>query len=131
MIQTTSLDLSKRLKELDFPQDTSFYWIDGISDEATFGLIYRQEDDGINYDLEGNGIIASPSAGEILDRLPELLNTPKLGSLTISKYKDEYCVWYSGSDRESIFGPIMDFADESLADAVGKMYIYLKEKKLI
>jgi hypothetical protein len=71
MVETTSLELSKKLKEAGFPQETDFYWIQET--DADFQLYYAcpQEDfylslgEGALYNLEIVEIYAAPTGQEI------------------------------------------------------------------
>jgi len=114
-MKTTSLELSKLLKEKGFPQNTYWFWV-AYSKNKPFALAYKHgehfyvfqfdprtkkpffgEDKGVHIfeKIEFEVITAAPTANEILDLLPEKIQITKkqpVRFLTIEKndpYLDE------------------------------------------
>ena len=122
MIKTTSLDLSKQLKEVGYPQETEFFWspipeivtIDKKQIFKTKGYDIQHKDHRRAY---GKKVaIAAPTAEEILEMLPVATLSTKLPS-------GEYAVAYKkhGGGRTG----------KTLAEAAGKMFLFLKKEGLI
>jgi hypothetical protein len=125
--QVTSLDLSKRLKELGIKQDSLFYW---LINEA---ICYRGE----CLPLMGEQWWSAFTASELLELLPESLGKLeekpfkyfKIYKFKIIKYAQKYKVCYAYSDNE-INKIIIKKQDEKLCNALAKMLIHLIENKI-
>lgn len=126
-MKTVSLELTKQLKEAGFPQDPKesyFAWEIG-----TDGKPYLEKNI-IEKGGDEPSYFAAPIADELLESLPNTLNR---GSeipwyLVIRKVietvdNDEYQIFYERGFNNHI---VMEF-DENLADALAKMWLYLKK----
>ena len=117
--QVVSLDLSKRLKELGFKQDSLFYW---WSYEDDFeGSIKWKIDHKSRLFIDDN-VISAYTVAELGEMLPAYIETWKLGNLSKDKKG-----WFACLDREDE----KEIVAETEADARAKMLIYLKEDYLI
>jgi hypothetical protein len=111
---TTSLEVSKRLKEAGFPQDSLFYWNKNI-ESAPYHL-------GIGkMGTEQPESIAAPTATELLE---------KLGTkyLPYKMQNNWYCIEIKG------FGTYVlheDTKSNKPADSLAIRYIYLSEQNLL
>lgn len=130
-----SLELAKQLKEAGFPQRNCTFYHYFNAGKPTGAIVtgdmYRDVDD----DFLNNKLLALPLAEEILERLPEIISTDPnelvgtvKGYLTIQKL-GYYEVGYTLVSGEMLFESVE--AKESLAEAAGKMYIYLKKEGLL
>jgi len=63
-----SIELSKKLKEIGYPQDGQWFWIDD-GDGETFDIVPREN---LPYCNEGNIIYLSPTVAELGDKIPPL-----------------------------------------------------------
>lgn len=126
--QVTSLEISRKLKELGAKQESCFYWceVDTTDDwdlrpaKSVFG---KEIDYGNSYLSEVSAFTIA-ELGEMLAEQAEKFPVEKciwFGSEKVGKY------WECGSEK------MLDhtFEDEFEADARGKMLIYLLENKLI
>jgi hypothetical protein len=123
-MKTVSLDLSKKLKEAGYPQEGYFVWTLLPND------LYSDKPTGYSYQCMpavavSQGGIASPTADEILEQLPE-------GTDFIKTAK----VWrgFNEARKDYLFSCSVDDHKEfgtSLADAAAKMWLYLKEQGLL
>lgn len=145
-MKTVNLELSKQLKEAGYPQESAEHeycgghvWyhddqIEGKFEECGSTDLLGKDQYCNKEELTCEYFIASPTADEILDKLPEHVGEilkKGSGGLTISKYKDEYAVWYcSAKDRTSLFGPTLTHFG-TLADAAAQMWLYLKKEGLL
>lgn len=125
--QVTSLELSKRLKELGVKQESLFYW----ASEGTFGRKFKSEyklNDrryiDIYEEIRSLDYISAFTATELGEMLPKLT----VSCLTLNGKKEESAVCYLDTSFES--KRVYKMADTE-ADARAKMLIYLLENKLI
>lgn len=118
-MNTVSLQLAQELRKAGFPQETEFWWkvwpISGAAHIEFGGKEYWKE--------TGWDIWAAPTAEEILERLPIQLKTKEF--LSIQKF-NTYWVGYGVGTK--IY---KHFDSESLAEAAGKMYLYLSKEGLL
>ena len=127
--QVVSLDLAKRLKELDFKQESIFYWKD--YEERNSGkpqIVYGKDNSWYKF-------YSAYTVAELGEMLPTFIPGARatdyddVYSLSISK--TEGLVWeisYCGSGDS---GCLKIFNDDNLVNAMAKMLIYLKENNLI
>jgi hypothetical protein len=128
-MKTTSLELSKQLKEAGFPQETYFYH--KTAPDNYYALITNNYDDGYPIRKEGKigrrahgaNLYAAPTAEEILERLPAQID--ELGFLSIRKFMT-YWVGYGEGTKKYAHKD-----NEILAEAAGEMYLYLNENHLL
>lgn len=130
MIKTTSLELSKQLKEAGFLQDTGWFYIASDTSEG-YELYFKcpnneywfnPEREAV-YHLYISDIIAAPTAEEILERLP--IQIEKIGFISILKFQ----TWWVGYGQGS--NEYVHKDNEVLAEAAGKMYLYLEKNNLL
>ena len=126
--KVTSLELSKQLKEAGFPQEGLFAWYETPREKTMsclrtpyLVLINDTDTDGFNYYKEFVVAIAPLPCelGEVLpsDAYDESVLLWKIGNIY-------YC---SCQGDETI----PTFESDKLADAMSKMYLYLKKEGLI
>lgn len=115
---TTSLELSKALKEEGFSQKCHQFWY-RMSDDSV-GTFTDLEADA---KFEGGEVLecAAPCAEEILEKLPHIVKNTGL-LVTRSQNGKEWEVAYLGSKP---------FRDTSLANAAAYCWLYLKEHNLL
>lgn len=137
--QVVSLELSQKLKELGFEQESLFYWQQGnlfLPDDKEIQNDWKVGIFGAFNDKE---FISAYTVAELGEMLPEIL--PVKGratdydtdySLSISKLENR-CTWeicYCGGGDCGCYGNKI-IEEKTEADARAKMLIYLKENKLI
>jgi len=112
--QVVSLEIAKKLKELGVKQESLFYWCWNPSQPEP---ILLNNDAGHRPETGGNDCFCSAFT---VAELGELMrgNIKILESIDI---KDMWTCWH----RDTIF------RDRNMANALGKMLIYLLENKLI
>jgi hypothetical protein len=127
-MKTTSLELSKQLKEAGFPQESTFQystWTNKRGDQVRLAIVGVQTDVFATY--------AAPTAEEILERLPEFIE----GETYFVRLKTYPYTWkgvkgwhvvYADLAHQSMF---VEESNDSLAEAAGKMWLYLKENNLL
>ena len=123
--QVCSLELSKRMKELGFPQDSLWWWgtLDGKMTIIPKSY-YMMVDSGIWEKGNDEKLCSAFTVAELGEMLPEFVwgQKPKpywvncYVKLELTKFKEP---------------ELVKFEDENFANAMGKMMIYLKEKGLI
>ena len=121
---TTSLELSKKLKEVGFPQDTYFYW------SKNMDLVHWRVENREFYKVDLRTDIAAPTAEELLEWLPAYidkkqglwLSLEKIDTATKNKYKACY-----GDEGISY----IERVDNTPANAIARMVIYLAKNKII
>lgn len=150
--QVTSLELSKRLRELGAKQDSLFFWIKGLDiSEYPSGNDYeswyeKKYKELINkakakhaeevikdwdYEIEGDCYIELYSAftvAELGEMLPEIVSDDKgyIGEIIIKKVGNEFvCAVFKGNICQEIF-----FKDDNESNARAKMMVYLLENNL-
>lgn len=119
-MKTVSLELSKQLKETGYQQISEFYWIQDIDETwvRTRLTIIKER-------------IASPTADEILDQLPDLITKDgREYELEIGKGKIKWGVVYNWEkyDEQRY---LLHATGNCLADAAAKMWLYLKKEGLL
>jgi len=124
-----SLELSKKLKDNNYPQEGEFWWVGLMTDinGKWCGHIIHK-DEGFDF----NTRYVAPLASELMEKLPEEIITKHTYSLNIGKWNDRYNVtynWEEGNDSGSLEGAFQ--SDNNLCDALALMWIYLKGKGLL
>jgi len=123
-----SLGIAKQLKEAGWNKDAVHYWV------KERGL-WRLENE--KHYINGCSITKfindfpercpAPLATEILEELPRFLGNSGLYELTIThKNYGKYCVSYYDDGNESSYSE--EQFDESLPNALAKMWLYLKKE---
>lgn len=112
--QVTSLELSKRLKELGVEQESLFCWekIDWEGKNAI--LKYRREVSAHN-----GWIISAFTVAELGEMLPDGVASGKHENKAAHKYGKYHCKWFT---KKMIYNQRAD----TEADARAKMLIYIK-----
>lgn len=126
----TSLEVSKKLKEVGWKKETEFWWITKTRINSGDGHSgwYKEEVKGIfelSYGKQGyvNSVrFPAPLATELLEELP--INSKGGYNLTMYKYDIGYYAGYADSKNE-------DCIANTLPNALAKMYLYLTKKGLI
>lgn len=122
--QVTSLELSKKMKELGAPQESLFYWTGYYNGNSDI-------DFGRPKDSNKYNIYSAYTVAELGEMLPNKINQP-----------DTRWVYFLKSDVSDFSAGYADVRDNSLdilcfehadteADARGAMWVYLKENGLI
>lgn len=114
------LEQAKILKEADFPQNMCFQWFnehDPFKGENKWIL----EDGPCNGDTRG---VAAPTASEILDRLPHMIDGGDgwMALLRVMPNENEWQVFYD---------PVAGEKGDTLANAAAAMYVFLSENNLL
>lgn len=132
-MNTTSLALSKQLKEAGFPQESYFWWVGDEDNHVQFNIA--------NYDAsETMDSFAAPTAEEILEHFPVYAKIPtafKLDSwetweLRIHNGNNKWYVGYVCDGKGSNHVPVIEERSaDTLAEAAGKMWLFLKENGLL
>lgn len=123
MIKTVSLETAKALKEAGLRQDdSSFYFVNWGKVQA-WQCRHKEYIDKFWDEVvdKGYATIAAPTTDELLEELPKHM---RLGITIGSK---EYAVW---DDSASQFTKGV-YVGNNLAEAVAKMWLYLKKEGLI
>lgn len=117
-----SLELSRELKENGYPQEGEMWWMESYWGDGTMIRwdIVSEKDKDI-----GENSCVSPLATELLERLP----VPLLVFTKMPKGKKEiqYIITYADTFGKNPATTI----DESLPNALAKMWLYLRKEKLI
>lgn len=116
-MKTTSLELSKELKEAGFPQNRKGMWY-VLMEPNTYHFAYNLLQVYIDDD------VAAPTADEILDVLPAYIED--MYPLSIQKGPVVYTWLVRYENKKDT-----RFICNSLAEAAGKLYIYLKKNNLL
>jgi hypothetical protein len=114
--QVTSLEISKRLKELGVKQESLFDWVD--IDDNEYLLMGRKQKEFDEMDTGGKyECISAFTVAELGEMLLEGIDYYKMNG--------KYHSWYETGDNGQMF------IENTEANARGKMLIYLLENKLI
>lgn len=120
--QACSLELAKRLKELNCPQESLFWWVNTAKYNHNFNLVYRVDmTDEMKYGLDCYSAFTVAELGELPDKY----------KITLSKYS-KICVGLWELDKK--WGKecfIKNFEADTEADARAEMWLWLKENKLL
>jgi hypothetical protein len=134
MIKTVSLELAKELKEAGFPQETDLFW--ASTGVCPSGHVIPKERVPV-YQIEFSAI-AAPTAEEILGRLPPVIKFMEKTDVSTIGWKRLY-MWMGGDQFDNVRSFHIGFNDRpetaikeiNLAEAAGRMYLYLKEQDLL
>lgn len=131
--QVVSLDLSKRLKELGFKQDSLFWWdLQGDIGDNRARIIYKNSEIMRRFPIN---LISTYTVAELGEMLPSIIQKAYSPRYELEynfpikndeKYTDQDFVIRYRSEEKS-FG----VTAKTEADARAKMLIYLKENNLI
>lgn len=123
--QVTSLEISKRLKELGVKQESYFQWYELYGDNNwTLAPLNKS----------GNNTVSAFTVAELGEMLPDYVATDHLYSLqqtrnwtVVAERKLRYHIsyWFLGKEI------LHSIDDDSEANARGKMLIYLLENNLL
>lgn len=118
--QVTNLELSKKMKDLGFPQESLFYWRTPREDRNIYGdLIYKSFAPHLQYG--GNGEYSAYTVAELGTLLPK----------TYMSFHDSLDHWYC-EDLDTFINPqYKSISYETEANARAAMLVYLKENNLI
>lgn len=137
----TSLELSKKLKELGVPQKSQFYWTQGTDEYGNYVdhwyVVFHPN--GVSSEALAKGwIVSAFLASELGDMLPSEINIPfKNGKPRASNSKLKS---YFGNGTEEGYYPVMYtkvgqeyiwIVGENEVEARAKMLIHLIEQKLL
>ena len=114
--QVCSLESAKRLKELNCPQESLFYWWKVTNTPEEWILVY-EKGVGIN--------ISAYTVAEIFELLPDAISIPITGrksSLRVDKWNNQWLVCYGAMDDKNYY--------PTMVEACAKMLIYLAENGL-
>lgn len=137
-MKTVTLEIAKKMKELGCEQKSKFYWYNhgGKDRDIRFNGFKLSTKSKEMYRLGSSidkttrhNITSAYTADEVADMLPDNIKKNKQYDLIIYKnYDNSYCVGYEtfNSARFSLY----ETEEKSLADALGKMWIYLKENNI-
>lgn len=117
-LMTVSLDLARKLKANGFPQNTYFWWTKAIN--PPFWNLENRE----FFKIDKRRDIPSPLAEEVLEELPVGITLQR--DVWIKTKEVFYIATKSKLGEDDI-----DIEGETGADALAKMWLYLKENKLI
>ena len=117
--QVCSLELSKRLKELGYPQKGLWWW--APKQDGSYGVVCDRNnngDTGVTIFIKRDCV--APTVAELGERLPDRFFSYRRedkGWQVGDKVKDCWNIWAFGGDTE--------------AEARGQMLAYLKENGLL
>lgn len=129
--QVTSLELSRKIKELGFPQDSLWRWV--IYKRVKFTRLKQHYFDS---EFNEEKWYSAPTVAELLELMPktiELENNPFSYGINITTFGKKWIITYE-SDALRIDSVPEDYHSEkdvNINNALAKMWIYLKENKLI
>ena len=128
----SSLELSKELKEVGYPQLGEFWWVKVqlSGGKHSWELFYQKDPDD-----KVNEHIVAPLASELMDRLPIIIQAHKEKFfLRCSRLHNGdwliYYYYYGQGDYEEILNN-NKIINNNLCNALAKMYIYLAQQRLV
>lgn len=141
MIKTVTLETAKKLKEAGLPQESTMWYPKEHKLSGYRGYFVTLEksvsEDAIEDDKYLEKDIAAPTAEEVLDELPLVLDKHCYLKVfrqdTPGNYNEKY--WHIAyNENRHTCGKPSQMAwqfETSLAEAAAKMYLYLAEKGLL
>jgi hypothetical protein len=116
-----SLDLAKELRDSEYPQETLFFWYEGLERD---GSVYDYVECSGQEAIKNVGTYAAPAASEIGEQLK---------IFPMIDYAYHAGVWISQIPRDESRTPTWTpaFTGESEADSRAKMWLYLKQNNLL
>ena len=139
-MKTTSLELSKRLKELGVKIETEHVWVvEKKKQWVDYVRVWEMEIKDFGYGND-NGedeafiFYPAPIAEELGEFLPSwLLIEGEIWLLRIIKNPDEWGIYYENDKHAGYIGTEGggSILNESLTNSMAEMLIYLKEQNLI
>jgi len=132
--KVVSLETAKKLKENGFSQDTEHKWRFNKGDYEL--VLSSDKKNGVaNFTVFGKPhLLAAPDAQEIGEMLPGSIPYDQDGYHGACLCFDKHSAFYHNSSGQIIvrddIGEVC-FMGKNLAEALAKMWLYLKENKLI
>jgi hypothetical protein len=131
---TTSLDVSKKLKEAGYKQDSILYWWQNDCDEDHTQLRNRIPNNQ-SLSIHKWFVYSAPTTDELLEQLPPDVSDRWILSINAIDYDDykEYEVGYTKYFEDNGVWAYKDkyFQDKKLPDALAEMWLYLKKEGLL
>ena len=128
------MELSRKLKEVGYPQEGEFWWNPGMTNKKIW---YELREDLTSYGSPQKlpkgiiGIVA-PLASELMEKLPKDIANKDNDRLVLEIRT------YKNRNDEDIYEPtyyhphnIITQTDTNFCNALARMYIYLAENKLL
>lgn len=129
--QVVRFELSKRLEELGFKQNSVFCWVGNYLVFKTQTGLFDQRGAGLSLHPYSNDAPSAYTVAELGEMLPENIEDDEDGNifelLIFKENKKWYTAYYFAKTNETIYAEEAD----TEADARAKMIIYLKENNLI
>ena len=128
--QVTNIELSKKLFELGFKQESLFYWCKNEGDMEPKFIEYEEMINGHIYQDYPNPIkcLSAFTSSELLESLPPYLHNDEIvereNCLGIDKLPN-------GQIQIMYYNKVHPIQDDNLCNALAKMLIHLIENKLI
>ena len=121
----TSLEPSQELEKAGYPQESLFYWLD-FGSQGKFKLVSKKEKDQALIMRVVSIYYAAPTVSELGEELPDEINSLFLKIIKMDKERWE--VYYQDYAKENI---IVCGSAKSFANAMAKMWLYLKKEGLL
>lgn len=116
--QVTSLELSKRLKELGVKQESYFWWVNGLlGSESTFAAIPKTDEE-----------YSAFTVAELGELLPELYYDANGNEFFLASQKMHLGTWLVRYESDE-YEVANQTSDKNEAEARGLMLAYLIENK--
>lgn len=127
---TVSLELAKQLKEAGFPQETYFYY-----DKAFYADKYKLRGGRSNH-VHPDYVHSAPTAEEILEYFPQNqieydLGHDEIDVLELRIEKNEQGMWFVWFGMGTHYEMLFEAEEESLVEAAGNMFLFLKKEGLL
>ncbi len=122
-----NLELSKKLREIGIEKKSIFYWM-GEKIHSADNIIFE------NSIISKKGYYPAYLATELLELLPKTLESEEAFEkcrLVIDISNNNYITYIDDEGNEMYEMPSEEIKNESLADALAKMLIYLVENRLM
>ncbi len=135
--QVTSLEISKKLKELDVKQESYFYWIDIVGYEnrkvhlGQYPKGWIDKGGTLDSYWGSDDYVSAFTVAELGEMLPDKLHEDWWLMFSFDKGGRKYDVSYVRWNNEGGLNTQWQERGDTEADARGKMLIYLLENKLI
>ena len=131
--QVTSLELSKKLKELGVEQESLWCWVckrgRKWTSEEDHWFLHETES---SYNYKGNDKCSAFTVAELGEMLPNNINENfRIYHLKLRNYGDSFGIAYELDNDEEDNWMLHDEIETTEANARAKMLIYLIENKLI
>lgn len=135
MIKTVRLETAKALKEAGFKQDDSSFYFVNWGKVQVWQCRHKEYIDKYWDEVVDKGYttLAAPTTDELLEELPQYLDSKNAGNLTLESvdFGKQWSLFYPIKDEFGEDSWLHEERESSLPEALAAMWLFLKKEGLL